>query len=316
MTRRFLFSCMRNEAAYALEWIAYHRLIGFDHIVICTNDCDDNTPDLLDALAAIGWVTHIPNPTPEGVAPQLHASSRIGERTPWIDGDWVMWLDTDEYLNIHLGTGHLDDLIPKVQGSDGYAVHWRLFGEGTQSGWSDAPVIQRFYRTGAPGEQLHQPVKTLFRWSPSIDALHTHRPTLRPSFRETGRHWSHGTGEPVPEQFYYTRLYRDASPALRLPLIASQYAWAQVNHYAVRSRVEYMLKAKRGSGLYDKRHTEEYWKLYNLNDAEDRSIQRHVSEVEMQMAEAFMSPAVHLEHTRAVERMASLTGNAEGDERR
>lgn len=306
MARRFLFSCMRNEATYALEWVAYHRLIGFEQIVICTNDCEDNTPALLDALAGIGWVTHIPNPTPEGVAPQLHASSRIGERTPWIDGDWVMWLDTDEFLNIHLGDGHLDDLIPKLERADGYAVHWRLFGEGSQARWSDAPVVQRFTLAGHLNEQLHEPVKTLFRWSPSIEAVHTHRPTLRPSFRETERRWLHGDGRPVPEQFYYTRLYRDASPALRLPLTQAQYKWAQINHYAVRSKAEYLQKARRGSGVYDKRHTEEYWKLYNLNDVEDRSIQRHLPALNARMAEAFISPAVHLEHTRAQERLGEI----------
>ncbi|MEL7000367.1 MAG: glycosyltransferase family 2 protein, partial [Pseudomonadota bacterium] len=46
---------MRNEAPYVLEWVAYHRIIGFDHIVVCTNDCDDNTPALLDAIAELGW---------------------------------------------------------------------------------------------------------------------------------------------------------------------------------------------------------------------------------------------------------------------
>ena len=51
MARTFLFSCMRNEAAYALEWVAYHRMIGFERIVICTNDCTDGTDALLDALA-------------------------------------------------------------------------------------------------------------------------------------------------------------------------------------------------------------------------------------------------------------------------
>ena len=305
MARRFLFSCMRSEAAYALEWVAYHRMIGFDHIVICTNDCDDNTPELLDALADIGWLTHIRNPTPQGVAPQLHAASRIGERTPWIDGDWVMWLDTDEFLNIHEGAGHLDDLIPLLGKADGYCVHWRIFGDGGQKGWQDRPVIERFPSAGFAGDQLHEPVKTLFRWSPSIDSLHSHRPTLRPSFRETGRHWIHGEGEAVPDQFYYTRLYKDGSPALRVPLVQSTFQWAQVNHYAVRSAPEFRAKARRGSGIYDKRHTEEYWQLYNQNPVMDLSIQRHRTRLDQTISEALMSPAVHLEHTRACEAMAA-----------
>ena len=301
MARRFLFSCMRNEAAYALEWVAYHRMIGFERIVVCSNDCEDNTPELLDALAEIGWVTHIPNPTPEGVSPQLHAASRIGERPPWIDGDWVMWLDTDEFLNIHEGRGHLDDLLAHAGKADGVCVHWRLFGDGAHSGWQDRPVIERFETAGAAGGQLHEPVKTLFRWSPSIDALHSHRPTLRPSFRDTGRHWVHGEGERGPEKFYYTRLYKDGSPALRVPLVRSAFQWAQVNHYAVRSWPEYQAKARRGSGIYDERHNQEYWKLYNQNEVRDLSIRRHLPALQETVAEALRSPGVHLQHTRATE---------------
>ena len=301
MARRFLFSCMRNEAAYALEWVAYHRMIGFERIVICTNDCEDNTEELLNALEGIGWVTHLPNPTPEGVAPQLHAASRIGERPPWLDGDWVMWLDTDEFLNIHEGHGHLNDLISLVKGADGYCIHWRLFGDSGQTGWQDLPVIERFAAAGAAGEQLHEPVKTLFRWSPSIDALHSHRPTLRPSFGETGRHWIHGEGEAVPDKFYYTRLNKDSSPALRVPLVHSTFQWAQINHYAVRSRPEYEAKARRGSGIYDDRHTQEYWKLYNLNAIQDFSIQRHLPTLSQKIAEALSDPNVHIAQTRALE---------------
>ena len=32
---------MRNEAPFILEWIAYHRAIGFDDFLIYSNDCSD-----------------------------------------------------------------------------------------------------------------------------------------------------------------------------------------------------------------------------------------------------------------------------------
>jgi hypothetical protein len=35
--RKVLFSAMKNEAPFVLEWIAYHKAIGFDEIVICSN---------------------------------------------------------------------------------------------------------------------------------------------------------------------------------------------------------------------------------------------------------------------------------------
>ncbi|MGD1924785.1 MAG: glycosyltransferase family 2 protein [Paracoccaceae bacterium] len=297
MSRKFLFSCMRNEAPYVLEWVAYHRLIGFDHIVVCTNDCDDNTPALLDAIAELGWLTHIRNPVPDGVAAQLHAASRIGERLPWRDGDWVMWLDIDEFLNIHLGQGQVDDLIGRLNGADGFAVHWKIFGSNGQEHWQDALVIERFTRAASTDHQLHEPVKTLFRWSSSIESLHTHRPTLRPSFRECRKHWLHGRGIQIPEAFYYTRLYKDAAPALRLPLVDGVHEWAQVNHYATRSRSEFLRKAKRGSGLYDQRYTQEYWDIYDKNSTSDASLMKYTESVFSSLRNFYEKSSIHLQST-------------------
>ncbi|MEM9059652.1 MAG: glycosyltransferase family 2 protein [Pseudomonadota bacterium] len=304
MARKFLFSCMRNEAPYVLEWVAYHRLIGFEEIVVCTNDCTDNTAEILDALSGIGWVTHIRNPVPNGVSAQLHAASRIGEEPPWHDDDWVMWLDTDEFLNIHAGNGRLDDLIGKFgDRANGYAVHWRIFGSSGLKHWESAPVIERFTKTAPPVHQLHEPVKTLFRWSRSIEGLHTHRPMLRPSFRERSQRWLHGPGEEVPESFYYTRLYQDASPALRLPAGQDAHAWAQINHYALKSLGEFRAKAWRGPGLYKDRHNEEYWSLYDLNDVTEHSISRHLSDLSMSFAQTMAHADLHKLVTLAMERV-------------
>ncbi|NJS38025.1 MAG: hypothetical protein HC783_02425 [Rhodobacteraceae bacterium] len=57
-----LMSCIRNEGIHVVEWLAYHRVIGFGPIIICTNDCTDGTDHLLDALQAGGAVQHLPNP--------------------------------------------------------------------------------------------------------------------------------------------------------------------------------------------------------------------------------------------------------------
>ena len=31
--------CVRNEAAFLLEWLAHHRAVGFDHFLVFSNDC-------------------------------------------------------------------------------------------------------------------------------------------------------------------------------------------------------------------------------------------------------------------------------------
>ncbi|MBL4751427.1 MAG: glycosyltransferase family 2 protein [Amylibacter sp.] len=41
---------MKNEGPYLLEWVAHHKALGFDHIVVCTNDCEDFTVEILKCL--------------------------------------------------------------------------------------------------------------------------------------------------------------------------------------------------------------------------------------------------------------------------
>ena len=75
-------TCVRNEGAYLIEWLAHHRAVGFDHFVVFTNDCSDQTCQVLDYFAGLGWVTHIPNPGPykKGV----FSSPRLIKRRSWM----------------------------------------------------------------------------------------------------------------------------------------------------------------------------------------------------------------------------------------
>lgn len=54
-----ILTSMKNEAPFILEWIAYHKAIGAKHFLVYTNDCSDNTNEILDRLAELGLVTQI-----------------------------------------------------------------------------------------------------------------------------------------------------------------------------------------------------------------------------------------------------------------
>ena len=60
--RYMIVTAMKNEGPYILDWIAHHLSIGFEHFFVATNDCDDGTDRILDRLAELGHVTHVPNP--------------------------------------------------------------------------------------------------------------------------------------------------------------------------------------------------------------------------------------------------------------
>ena len=48
----------KNEGAFLLEWIAYHKIIGFTDIVILSNDCEDGSDEMLDHLSKSGEIIH------------------------------------------------------------------------------------------------------------------------------------------------------------------------------------------------------------------------------------------------------------------
>ena len=51
-------TCLRNEAPYIVDWLAHHRALGMDHVLVLTHDCDDGSDVLLGRLADAGVVTH------------------------------------------------------------------------------------------------------------------------------------------------------------------------------------------------------------------------------------------------------------------
>jgi hypothetical protein len=49
-----LCSLMKNEGPYILEWVAYHKNLGFDRIVIYDNESTDSGARVMDALGRAG----------------------------------------------------------------------------------------------------------------------------------------------------------------------------------------------------------------------------------------------------------------------
>lgn len=50
---------MRDEVHYVVEWIVYHRVIGFDRIIIYDNQSVDALPSICRSLAKAGLISCI-----------------------------------------------------------------------------------------------------------------------------------------------------------------------------------------------------------------------------------------------------------------
>lgn len=292
-----LLSSFRNEAPFVLEFVAHHKVLGFDQIIIASNDCTDGTTEILDALAAMGVIHHLPCVTPPKITPQHHAYAQARCSFPLDQAEWLMILDADELLNVHISGGQLSDLI-RVQepDTDLILINWASFGSGGHDRWVNQPSSQRFtqrLRTmSGPGL-----IKSLIRQPGHWSQLSNHHPfdstadyPLRIAF--AGGLWT----EDVAASSVEFGTYRTVKPQV------GTFRFAQINHYITRTEDSFDLRRARGrgaapTGKSNDRHTGDYFARMSQGTFEDDTISRYADRVAALTAEYLTHPplaqAVH-----------------------
>jgi len=126
----------RNEGPYLVEWLAHHRVVGFDHAFIYTNNNTDGSDAVLELLHAAGIITLIRNVVGASVSPQKKAYQHSIQLLRQLrEYEWVGYFDFDELLvpdqafDFSVRT-FLDHGIAKRGGITPGAIllHWDWFG--------------------------------------------------------------------------------------------------------------------------------------------------------------------------------------------
>ncbi|TJZ89642.1 glycosyltransferase family 2 protein [Paracoccus gahaiensis] len=279
---RTVVTTVKNEAPFLLEWLCYHRLIGFNRFVIYSNDCTDGTHEMLRLLNDAGLVQHYDNGTlspdlPED--PQRRAYARALDLPEVTTSDWIAVLDGDEFFHVNVGEGTLDDLFRALPSrTDTVAAQWRIFGNSEVIPFQpDALQITQF-RMASPKEVSFSnnqfAVKSLFRPFP-VQGLGVHRPVFKPMFG-TPEHpvrIVNGSGANITEAFLRHRWDTDADMA--------GYDLCHVNHYKIRSSEVFLMKRWRGTANSSnaERITFDYFTKYNLNVVPETGITRWAERV-------------------------------------
>lgn len=302
MARTLLFSAMKNEGPFLLEWVAYHRVIGFDRIVVVSNDCEDGTDLMLDALASAGAVEHLRQKLRPGASAQRGAAVLVAGKGLPADGDRAIWLDADEFLNIHAGQGRVGDLVAAIGPARGILIPWRIFGDGGNAVFPGRHVSEDFTRASGPGFTPNREVKTLYRAGDGILGFAQrgiNRPLIAADAQLTAADFVSARGEALRPDFEPTRDWLQGLDRGRTNLLhPDEFGWdlAQINHYTVRTPEFFALKRRRGrgwaGGAVNDRHTDAYYRNMNRNDEEDRSILRHAAAVDAEIARLMALPAV------------------------
>lgn len=266
--RAVAITAVKNEGAFLLEWLAHHLVLGFDHVLVFSNDCEDGTDAMLDRLAALGHVTHLRNPGPWPRGPQWSALKAAGRHPRVKAADWLMVLDVDEFVNIHVGDHRLPALWSALPEATAIPLTWRMFGNAGVVAYEDRPVTEVFTRAAPaalPWPWRAALFKTLFRNDGTYGRLGVHRPRDPDPARLEQARWFDGSGRPLGGDFLTTRIFSDFG--------RDCYGLAQLNHYALGAMESYIVKCDRGRanreiGPFDM----SYWVDRNFDTIEDRSI--------------------------------------------
>ncbi len=235
----------RNEGPYLLEWLAYHRSVGFEHFFLYTNDNDDGSDALLSALARVGVITWIRNEPGTHYGPQYKAYAHALTMLPHIlEYRWTAILDLDEYFCFDTRMfGNVEDFLGfhETQPVDALALSWLIFAADARLAWAPGPTLERFARREA-GANPH--VKTLFR---------TNR------FWHAQAHFPHATmGVPFVFRTESGGLHHHPGVTDRIPAFSEKptanQAW--INHYLLRTAPEALWKLSRGLGDWPARTPE------------------------------------------------------------
>lgn len=268
--RAAVLACMRNEGAFLLEWLAYHRVIGFDPVIVATNQCTDGSDALLDRLAAAGAVIHLAHVPAPGQAPQ---DSGVRAAFGWLadhPADWLLHIDSDEYLNLAEPTD-LPALLARAGDADVIALPWRMFGDSGHAIWPGAtlPAFTRCQDFPDPGIVKF---KSLFRPAAFTHA-HDHMPVgpRGPDPRVIAANGQPLSAAPLLSDRHHSR-YHPLATALAP-------GHAVINHYATRSTDTFRLRGARGDGQGKDgskyRPGSRWHRMANRNEGRDRSILRH-----------------------------------------
>lgn len=261
-----------------LEWVAYNRAIGFTDFLIYTNDCDDSTDQIAERLQELGLAQHRVNKFKKGGSPQRTAL-RACQSEPLVqNADWLICADCDEFLNIRVGKGRLDDLFAAVGDADAISVCWKLFGNSGRQTYEEGLVTEQFDCCLGENEYPNfraRGMKTLVRRSERLDRLRIHRPAFRLDKGDV--RWVDGGGRPMPDSYLEGGWKTHAGFTHDL---------ARLHHYAVRSVESFLVKRDRGrTNHVGDDQGEAYWSTMNYNTTRDTSIHDRLPMLRTELAE-------------------------------
>lgn len=234
----------KNEGSYFKEWIDWHLSVGVEKFYIYDNGSDDNTAEVLKPYIEQGIVDYVSFP---GYRMQLAAYDDCLARHRF-DARWIAFIDLDEFI-VPVADSSVPEFLKKHEDAPAVEINWLIYGSGGAVEKSDLPVMERFRHHSKGGHKLNRHVKSIVNPRRVYSMIGCHE-VARINGKAVDSH-----GNKIRKGF------RDREP---------QQDVIKINHYAVRSREEFLEKQNRGRASGTQRTVpDEYFYKYDLNDEVD-----------------------------------------------
>ena len=289
--------CMKNEAPYIVEWVAYHRAMGVDNFLIYTNDCSDGTSEILDRLQELGVLQHRNNDKWKGNSPQQYALNQALKEDVIKNAEWIIHIDVDEFINVRCGNGTLADFFDHVPDATNVAMTWRLFGHNGVTGLSDDFVIDQFDTCApkfCPKPHTVWGFKTMFRNIGAYEKISCHRPNKLDEAFKSKVKWVNGSGQDMTREAA-EKGWRSSKKSIGYDLL-------QLNHYALRSAESFLIKRQRGRALHvDRSIGLNYWIRMDWSDFKDITIKRNLPRLRAEYDRLMQDKTLRAHHRQGLD---------------
>ena len=236
----------KNEGPYFREWIEWHRSLGVEMFYIYDNESTDETKAVLQPYIEQGIVTYRYWP---GYRKQLAAYDDCLENYRF-SSRWIAFIDLDEFI-VPIKDRSITEFLKRFESFAAVEINWLIYGSSGLTRNTREPVMQRFTRHSRPEHILNRHVKSVVNPRRVYNMIGCHEAAKISGYAAD----SHG--DPI------TRNFRDREP---------QHDVIRINHYAVKSREEFIEKQARGRASGRQRVVrDEYFVRYDLNDISDTS---------------------------------------------
>ena len=290
-------ACMKDEGPFILEWIAYHQSIGITDFLIFTNDCSDGTLEILDRLDALGHVRHLPNPADIIESPRYQplAIKYAMQHQEVRNAGWIISMDVDEFINIHVGDRTLAALFKENKEANVISLCHLDFGCNGIEHYADRLLTEQMTVCDEkfPAKPVRRRgIKTLIRSTAPPYTMGNHRPFFE-NPDDTKLKWIDGAGRPVEKR-------RQRGRHKGMPCNGA-YEQVQINHYPVRSMETYLTKAIKGNAIaINSFHGIEYWVLRNANVDQEDTIQPLLKQTKVALSKLLSDPILSNLHQKTV----------------